>query len=62
MDKDLEGRQTKRRKSLIDRLQKFSGDETVISKGKLSKIKDKLKGPVTHVNERFDEWGDDIDG
>lgn len=63
MDKELEVNKTKhRKKSLIDRLQKLSGDdEPVITKGKLRKIKEKLNEPKIIVNERFDGWGDDLE-
>jgi hypothetical protein len=57
----MEQDKTKKRKSLIDRLQKFSGEEPVISKGKVNKIKEKLMEPKTIVNERFDGWGDDVE-
>ena len=56
----MEQEKTKKRISLIDRLSKFSGDEPVISKGKVSKIKEKLNEPKTIVNERLDGWGDDV--
>lgn len=50
---------TKKRKSLIDRLQELSrDDEPVINRGKLKKIREKFDEPKILVDEGKDGWGD----
>ena len=60
MDKEPDKRKTKHRESLIDRLSKFSGEKSILTKGKLNRVREKLEEEQT-ITERLDRWGDDME-
>jgi len=57
MNKENNKKNEKLRKYLTDRLSKLSGDDCVITPGKLNRVKEKFEEDT--LTERLDIWGDD---